>query len=329
MATNKKKILITESFSPKGRELFKDRDDIEVVEFPNMISAVDFEAMLREQAPVHGVALGATRFGEPELEASKDMRVVTRIGVGYDAVDVPALSRRKVPLMVAGTANSPSVAEQAMFMMLTLAKRAVEMHALVKEGNWSSRLGKLPFDLFGKTVLIIGFGRIGTRTAKRCLAMEMIVLVYDPYKSAAEIASAGCEPVADLDAALPRADFVSIHCPKTPETVGMFDAARLKRMKTTAYLINTARGGIIDEPALYEALVSGKLAGAGLDVFEQEPPPVGHSLFELPNVIIAPHVAGVTREAVDRMSEQTARNILSAFDGEPIRQNVINQDVLG
>ncbi|MGH6704894.1 MAG: hydroxyacid dehydrogenase [Bradyrhizobium sp.] len=329
MATNKKKILVTESMSQPGRALLKEREDIELVEFPNMISAGDFEAMLRQQAPVHGVALGATRFGEPELEASKDMTVVTRIGVGYDAVDVPALSRRRVPLMVAGTANSPSVAEQALFMMLTLAKRAVEMHALVRDGAWASRLGLLPYDLFGKTVLIVGFGRIGTRTAKRCLAMEMSVLVYDPYKPPAEIKAAGSEPVADLDAALPRADFVSLHCPKTPETVGMFNAARLKRLKPTAYLINTARGGIVEEKALYDALVSGRLAGAGLDVFEQEPPPSGHSLFELPNVIMAPHVAGVTREAVDRMSEQTARNILSALDGEPIRQNVINQDVLG
>jgi len=257
------------------------------------------------------------------------MKVVTRIGVGYDAVDVAALSRRTIPLMVAGSANSPSVAEQALFMMLWLAKRAVEMHSLVKDGKWATRLGLLPYDLYGKTVLIIGFGRIGTRTAKRCLAMEMNVLVHDPYKPAAEITAAGCEPVADLDAALPRADFVSIHCPKTPETVGLFNAARLKRMKPTAYLINTARGGIVEEAALYDALSSGKLAGAGLDVFEQEPPPAGHALFELPNVIIAPHVAGVTREAVDRMSEQTARNILSALDGEPIRRNVINQDVLG
>ncbi len=319
MATNKKKIFITESMSQQGRVLLKARDDIELVEFPNMISAQDFEAMLKAQAPVHGVALGATRFGEPELEASKDMKVVTRIGVGYDAVDVPALSRRNIPLMVAGTANSPSVAEQALFMMLTLAKRAVEMHSIVKDGNWGHRLGMLPYDLFGKTVLIVGFGRIGTRTAKRCLAMEMNVEVYDPYKSAAEVKAAGCEPVGDLDAALTRADFVSIHCPKTSETIGMFNAARLKRMKPTAYLINTARGGIVDERALYDALVSEKLAG----------PPSGHSLFELPNVIMAPHVAGVTREAVDRMSEQTARNILSALDGEPIRQNVINQDVLG
>jgi len=329
MATNKKKILVTETMSPRGRAVLQERDDIELIEFPNLISAKDFEALLKQQAPVHGVALGATRFGEPELEASRDMKVVTRIGVGFDAVDVPALSRRKVPLMVAGSANSPSVAEQALFMMLTLAKRGAEMHSLVKNNEWASRLGRLPYDLFGKTVLIVGFGRIGTRTAKRCLAMEMTVLVYDPFKPAAEIKAAGCEPVADLDAALPRADFVSVHCPKSPETVGLFNAARLKLLKPTAYLINTARGGIVDEAALYDALKSGKLAGAGLDVFEQEPPPHGHSLFELPNVIIAPHVAGVTREAVDRMSEQTALNILSVLDGEPIRQNVINQDTLG
>src|SRR5580693_3473557 len=166
MTTNKKKIFVTESMSQQGRELLHARDDIELIEFPNMISAGDFEAMLRKQAPVHGVALGATRFGEPELEASGDMKVVTRIGVGYDAVDVPALSKRKVPLMVAGTANSPSVAEQAVFMMLTLAKRAAEMHAIVKDGTWGYRLSKLPYDLYGKTLLIVGFGRIGTRTAK-------------------------------------------------------------------------------------------------------------------------------------------------------------------
>ena len=318
MATNKKKILVTESMSQQGRALLNEREDIELIEFPNMISAKDFEAMLKAQAPVHGVALGSTGFGEAELEASKDMKVVTRIGVGYDTVDVPALTRHKVPLMVAGTANSPSVAEQALFMMLMLAKRAVEMHSIVKQGQWASRLGKLPFDLFGKTVLIVGFGRIGTRTAKRCLAMEMNVLIYDPYKAASEIKAAGCEPAGDLDAALPRADFVSIHCPKTAETVAMFNAARLKRMKPSAYLINTARGGIVEEKALHEALV-----------FGQEPPAMGHSLFALPNVIMAPHVAGVTREAVDRMSEQTARNILSALDGAPIRQNVINPDVLG
>lgn len=328
MTTNKKKLLITESMSEHGWKLFKDRGDIEAIEFPNMIPQKDFVALLAEHAPVHGVALGATAFGDNELDASQDMKVVARIGVGFDAINVPALSKRKVPLMVAGTANSPSVAEQAIFMMMTLAKRGVELHALVRDGQWATRLGLLPFDLYGKTLLIVGFGRIGTRTAKRCLAMEMTVLVYDPYKSADEIRAAGCEPVDDLDKALPRADFISLHCPKTPETVGLINAARLKLMKPTAYLVNTARGGIVVEAALYDALTSGNLAGAGLDVFEQEPPPLGHALFALPNVVIAPHVAGVTREALDRMGEQTARNILSALDGDAIRQNVINQDVL-
>ena len=328
MATNKNKILITETFAPSARKLLEARDDLEFVEFPNMIAAPDFRALLAQHAPVHGVALGPTPFGEAELEAAGGIKVVTRIGVGFDAVDVSALSRRKVPLMVAGSANSPSVAECAVFMMLTLAKRAAEMHALVRDGTWAQRLGKLPFDLYGKTLLIVGFGRIGSRTAKRCLAMEMKVQVFDPYKPAEEIRAAGCEPVPDLDAALPNADFVTIHCPKTPETVGLFGNARLRRMKPSAYLINTARGGIVDEAALYDALSSGRLAGAGLDVFAQEPPQ-RHALFELPNVITAPHVAGVTREAVERMSEQTARNILSALDGEPIRTNVINQDVLG
>ena len=328
MATNKKKLLITESMSPLGWALFQERDDIDTIQFSNLISSADFNALLATEAPVHGVALGATPFGQRELDTAREMKVVARIGVGYDAIDVAALDRHKVPLMVVGTANSPSVAEQALFMMLTLAKRGVELHALVRDGRWASRLGALPFDLYGKTVLIVGFGRIGTRTARRCLAMEMRVLVYDPYRSADDIRTAGCEPVSDLDAALPQADFVSLHCPKTRETIGLFDADRLGRMKPTAYLINTARGGIVVESALYDALVNDRIAGAGLDVFEQEPPPLGHALFALPNVVIAPHVAGVTHEALDRMGLQTARNILSVLDGNPIRDNVINQGVL-
>ena len=141
-----------------------------------------------------------------------------------------------------------------------------------------------------------------------------------------EVFGDGLSP--ELEAALPRADFVTIHCPKTPDTVGMFNAARLARMKPTAYLVNTARGGIIDEVALHKALTTGKLGGAGLDVFEQEPTPVANPLLKLANVISAPHMAGVTRESLDRMGVQTARNILSALDGRPIRENVINQEVL-
>ena len=327
MATNKKKILVTDSMGKAGWPLLEDRDDVEAVPFPYATTAEDFQELLRTTGPVNAAILGGTRFGQPELDAAPDMQIVARVGVGYDAIDVPALSARKVPLMVAGTANSPSVAEQAVYYMSALAKRGVDLDRLVKEGRWFDRLKAPPGDLFEKTVLVVGFGRIGTRTAKRCSAMEMNVLVFDPYVADDEIQAAGCEAVADLDQALSCADFVTIHCPKTPDTVGMFAADRLARMKQTAFLINTARGGIVDEPALHAALTSGQIAGAGLDVFAAEPPEPDNPLFELSNVLVSPHLAGVTAEAMNRMAVQSVINIFSVFDGQPIVENVINRDI--
>jgi D-3-phosphoglycerate dehydrogenase len=155
-------------------------------------------------------------------------------------------------------------------------------------------------ELSGKTALIVGFGRIGTRSARRCLGFDMTVLIYDPYVTDEKISSAGCTRVTDLDAALPRADFVSIHCPKNPETIGMFNATRFALMKRGAFIVNTARGGIIDESALHAALTSGHLAGAGLDVFETEPTPVNNTLLSLDTVITSPHMAGVTHRVGGR-----------------------------
>src|SRR5260370_1517846 len=232
-----------------GWDVLKEREDVEPVAFPTTISAGDFNAMLRANGEVNGVILGVTSFGETECAGGGGLQVVARIGVGLDSVDGWVLPRRGFPLMGGGTANSPTVAEQALFMMMALAKRAAHVDRLVRTGRWSERLSVLPVDLMSKTLLIVGFGRIGTRTAKRCLAMEMNVLVYDPYVPADQVRAAGCEPVGDLDAALPRADFVSIHCPRTAETEGMFGTARLERMNPTGHLVNTARGGIIDAAA--------------------------------------------------------------------------------
>jgi D-3-phosphoglycerate dehydrogenase len=329
VASNRKRLFVPTIMGAGGFEVLKTRDDVAVVPFPPMISAPDFNALLRADGEVHGAILGLTRFGDTEAKNAQGLQVVARIGVGYDTVDVPALTRHKVPLMIAGTANSPSVAEQAMHFMFALAKRGAELHAMVQANRWGDRMSALPIDLIGKTLLIVGFGRIGTRVAKRTLAMEMNVLVYDPYVTPAAIRAAGCEPVTDLDAALPRADFVTIHCPKTPETTGMFNLARLKRMKPTAYLVNTARGGIVDETDLHAALTSGVIPAAGLDVLDREPPDPDNPLLKLPNVITAPHMAGVTRESIDRMAVQAVRNALSVFDGAPIVENVVNPEVLG
>jgi D-3-phosphoglycerate dehydrogenase / 2-oxoglutarate reductase len=325
MATNKRKVMLPHTMGQKGIDLIRSREDIEMVIYPPSISQADLLPLLTDCA---GIALSLTPFRKTEMEASPAMQVVARIGVGYDAVEVPALTARGVPLMVAGTANSISVAEQAFNLMIALAKKNAWMDRLVRDGRWSDRQGGLPMELSGKTVLIVGFGRIGTRSARRCLGFDMTVLVYDPYVDAGQMIGAGCEPVEDLDAGVARADFVSIHCPKNPETIGLFDAARLGRMKRGAFIVNTARGGIIDEPALHAALKSGHLGGAGLDVFEEEPTPANNDLLTLDSVIASPHMAGVTAEAVAAMAVATARNILSVLDGNPNLDNVVNKEVL-
>jgi D-3-phosphoglycerate dehydrogenase len=325
MPSNRKKVLLPHTMGQEGIDLLKRRDDIEVEIYPAGVTQPEFLPLLSDAA---GIALSGTPYKQTEMNASPAMQVVARIGVGYDAVEVPALTARRVPLMVAGTANSTSVAEHAFHLMMALAKRTPALDAMVRKGTWADRHGGLPMELSGKTALIVGFGRIGTRSAKRCQGFDMNVLIYDPYVPAEKITAAGCERVTDLDAALPRADFVSIHCPKNPETIGMFNAARLAQMKRGAFIVNTARGGIIDEPALHGALTAGHLAGAGLDVFDMEPTPVNNTLLQLDKVIVSPHMAGVTTESVAGMAVVTAENILSVLDGAPNRNNVINQEVL-
>jgi len=326
MTPNKKKVLLPNTMAKAGWDVLADRDDIEAVPYEPYISMPDFQVALRD---TDGVALSLTPLKAPEIAVAPRLRVAARIGVGYDAVEIPALTARGIPLMVVGTANSVSVAEHAIFMMYALAKKVMFHDAAVRDNRWQDRWKDVPFDLAGKTLLIVGFGRIGTRTAKRCLAMDMTVMVYDPYVSTADIIAAGCEPVTDLDAALSRADVVTIHCPKTPETVGLFNAARLARLKPTAIIVNTARGGIIDETALHAALTSGKLAGAGIDVFDKEPAPADNPLLKLPNTIVSAHMAGVTKESVDRMAVVTVKNILSVLDGTPNKENAINKEVFG
>jgi D-3-phosphoglycerate dehydrogenase len=326
MPTNKRKVLLPETMGREGVDIVRARDDIETVMFPARIGQAELLPMLSDCS---GIALGVTPFGQAQMDAAPAMQVVARIGVGYDAVDVPVLTTRKVPLMVAGTANSTSVAEQAFHLMISLAKKHEAMDALVKGDRWTESRRALPMEISGKTVLIVGFGRIGTRQAKRCNGFDMNVLVFDPYVDAGVIRAAGCEKVMDLDAVLPRVDFVSIHCPRHPETIDLFNATRFGRMKPTAYIVNTARGGIINEKDLHAALTGGRIAGAGLDVFDQEPTPPDNPLLKLPNVISSPHVAGVTVEAVAAMAVATARNILSVLDGTPNKENTINPEVYG
>ena len=326
MTTNKRKVMLPHTMGRQGIDLVKSRDDIELVIYPAGIAQAE---LLPQLADCAGIALSGTPYKQTEIDASPAMQVVARIGVGYDAVEVPALTARKVPLMVAGSSNSTSVAEQAFHLIIALAKRNHQMDRLVKDDKWTDRHAAPPMELTDKVVLIVGFGRIGTRSARRCVGFDMKVRIFDPYVDQAKITAAGCTPVADLNAELPNADFVSIHCPKSPATIGMFNAARLARMKKGAFIVNTARGGIIDEAALYASLTSGHLAGAGLDVFDLEPTPANNPLLKLSNVIASPHMAGVTVESIQGMAVVTAQNILGVLDGKPNPDNAINPEVFG
>jgi D-3-phosphoglycerate dehydrogenase len=322
--TNRKRVLISSNLTAAAWDLLKSRPDIEGVPYGPPPSIEAFQALL---PGVHGIALSMQRFAAEELAHAEDLKVIGRFGVGYDSVDVPACTARRVVLMTTGTANSTAVAEHALSSMFQLARRNAEFSTMVREGRWKERLAAPPIDLFEKTVLVVGFGRIGSRMAIRCRALEMRVLVADPYIDAARIRDGGCQPVT-LAEALPQADFVTIHCPRNEETIGMFGAETLARLKPGAFLVNTARGGIVDEAALHAALVSGHLAAAALDVFDREPVPTDNPLFALPNVLLSPHVAGCSVQALDRMSRATVANILSVLDGAPIVENVVNKEAL-
>lgn len=321
---NRKKVLIVGRMPQAGLEVLKKRDD------------VDWEILTDDKAPslhpklkdANAVTLGATPFRQAELDVAPGMMVVARLGVGFDAVEVPALNKRKIPLMTTGTANSVSVAEHAMYMMLAASRLAKKSDRWVREGGWGQRLTDLPSDVAGKTVLVVGMGRIGSRTVKRCVAFEMETYVLDPNMSEADIKKAGATKVTDFRAILPKVDYVSIHCPKSLETIDMFSTETLALMKPSAFLVNTARGGIVNEEALYTALTTGKLRGAGLDVLDREPPDPNNKLFGLENVIFSPHMAGVTQEASDRMAVTAIENILSVFDGRPNAANCVNKEVL-
>src|SRR3954462_5703067 len=194
MTANKKKLLLPNTMAKAGWDVLIGRDDIEAVPYEPYLTMPELQAALKD---TDGIALSLTPLKGPEIAVAPRLRVAARIGVGYDAVDIPALTARGIPLMVVGTANSVSVAEHAIFMMYALAKRVMFQDAAVRDNRWQDRWKDVPVDLADKTILIVGFGRIGTRTAKRCLAMEMTVLIYDPYVPAAAIKAAGCEPVGD------------------------------------------------------------------------------------------------------------------------------------
>jgi len=285
---------------------------------------VDYRPTLVDDAAALAAALPAadawivrnrTQVRGALLEAARRVRVVGRLGVGLDNIDVPACEARGIRVIPAAGANAESVAEYVVAAALVLLRGSCFSTAAVAAGRWPRAALSQGREALGKTMGIVGFGSIGRVTARKAAALGMRVVGHDPQLRDADAAWRECDarPM-PLDALLAESDVVSLHLPLTPGTRGLMDAARLARMKRDAVLVNTARGGIVDEAALAAMLREGRIAGAALDVFDQEPLAAGSPLAEAPRLILTPHIAGVTLESNERVSSLIADRVAEALE---------------
>ena len=298
------KVAIVGTVHQKGLEFLKD-NEFEVLE----VSDFDNQNLKNELKFVDGILLRTSKLDEDILSHCINLKIISRHGVGYDNVDIDFLNKNKIALGITSTSNAVSVAEHVMSFFIYLTKNLSLSDSLVKQGNFERR-STLPnfFELFEKKVLIFGFGRIGREVAKRCQGFDMNVYVYDPFLDDNLIKKYNCIPV-DKNEGLALADFVTIHLPLNENTRNFISKTELNLMKKNSVIVNTSRGGIINENSLYEALNSKLIKGAGMDVFELEPPNSDHSFFNLDNILLTPHNAALTLECRERMSLEASENI--------------------
>ncbi|MFK4728265.1 phosphoglycerate dehydrogenase [Agromyces mediolanus] len=301
-------VLIAEELSPATVDALGPDFDVRNVD------GTDRTALLSALADADAILIrSATQVDAEAIAAAKKLKVVARAGVGLDNVDVKAATTAGVMVVNAPTSNIISAAELTIGHILSLARHIPAGHVSLSAGQWK-RSAYTGTELYEKTVGIIGLGRIGALITARLQAFGMEVIAYDPYITAARAQQLGVQTVS-LDELLERSDFVTIHMPRTPETLGMIGTEQLAKMKKTAYVVNVARGGLVDEAALHDALVSGEIAGAALDVFVQEPPKES-PLLGLPNIIVTPHLGASTDDAQEKAGISVAKSVRLALAGE-------------
>jgi len=309
---------------PDAMALVDARDDVDatVVEDALAPRGVVAEAV----RGAHGIAVRTARLDAELLGLAPDLRIVSRHGVGCDSVDVDWVSKRGLPVAIAVGGNDHQVAEHALAMMLGLARRLEAQSAATRAADWSRRAEMQARDLEDMTLLIVGHGRIGGRVGQLARAFGMRVIAHDPYVDGV---TTGIERVATLADGLARADVVTVHTPRNPETIGLVGAAEVAAMRPGAILINCARGGICDEAAVAEALRAGRLAGYGCDVFAEEPATDANPVLGAPNTILTPHSAAMTPRGMRNMGLISIRNCLDCFDGTLRPEMIFNRRELG
>jgi len=293
------------------------------------ITDLSKENLIKELKEVDAVALRTATLYEDVLMHCPKIKIISRHGVGYNNVDLDYLNQHKKALAVTGTSNAVSVAEHVMTMFLYLAKKINKSDILVRTNEFmnKSSIGNF-FELYQKNILILGFGRIGQAVAKRCKGFDVNILVYDPFVDK-EIIQKNDYRKVNFDDGIKEADFITIHMPLSDQTKNLINKKEFEQMKNNAIIVNTARGGIINEQDLYWALKNKKIYGAGTDVFEIEPPNSNNPLFTLDNILLSPHNAALTLECRKRMAIETIENIVFYLEDHSKlnKQNIINRKI--
>lgn len=285
------------------------------------------ENLIQNLIDVDAIGVRTAKLSRDILENCSKLKMVARHGVGYDSVDLNYLNEKKIPLAVTGTANAVAVAEHVLMMFLCLARRSYFADDLVKRGEFTKNLIQDTYELFQKNILIAGFGRVGKEVAKRCLAFDTNVFVYDPYVEKSDIEKKGCQAISFYEG-IKIADFITLHMPLTDKTNNLVANKELQTMKRNCILVNTARGGIVNQIDLIQALNNNIIFAAGLDVFIPEPPVPSDPILNTKNLLLSPHNAALTLECRKRMSIETIENIISHLNGNTNKSNIINKEVL-
>ena len=315
----KKKILVIQNIHQEGINLLKGNSSYEFEIFDEIN-----EDLKQKIVDCDAISIRTAKLPNEIISSAKKLQVISRHGVGYDNIDLKSTKEIGATLTITATANAVAVAEHVMFMLLNISKRKDMYDQSVKLGKFNDR-NKLPktIELWGKNILIAGFGRIGQALIKRCLGFEMNVYVYDPYINDEKIKSLGGKKVNDLKEAVKEMDAISLHMPLNDETKNIVNYDLLRSMKTNCIVVNAARGGIINEVDLDKALRENLIFGAGLDVFETEPPKSDNPLLKNDKVFLSPHTAAFTEECMTRMGKETIQNIIDFFDEKLDKSKII------